>query len=83
MVIAKAMIASTESVMDFEPVTRTERVAVVVMELTNGEELTTAQAAELMCVSRVTAWRILSDLCRVPDLLLTKEGRVWKMLREP
>lgn len=65
---------------DFEPENRAERIGALIMELVNGEEMTTAQAAELMGVSRVSAWRILRDLSRVPDLRLARIKGRWQKL---
>jgi alkylated DNA nucleotide flippase Atl1 len=65
---------------DFEPETITERIAVVVMELANGEAMTTRDVAELLGVSRSAAWRIMCRLCRVPSLSLTKIDDLWQKL---
>lgn len=65
---------------DFEPETVTERVAVVVMELANGEEMTTRQVAELLGITRFGAWRIMARLCRVPALRLIQFDGKWRML---
>jgi hypothetical protein len=64
--------------MDFEPDTASERVAVVVMELMNGEEMTTRQVAELLGLTRMGAWYLMNRLCRVWDLRLECVGGVWR-----
>ena len=51
--------------MDFEPDTASERVAVVVMELMNGEEMTTRQVAELLGITRMGRGTLMNRLCRV------------------
>ena len=58
--------------------TVTERVGVVVMELANGEEMTTREVSELANMSTVGAWLLMSRLCRV--LPLTFDRGKWKIL---
>jgi alkylated DNA nucleotide flippase Atl1 len=61
-----------------QPETVTERVAVVVMELSNGMEITTRQVAELTGLTRVGAWLLMMRLCRV--LPIRYAGEHWSML---
>lgn len=63
-----------------EPETVTERVAIVVMDLMNGEEYTTAEVAELAGLSKAGAWLLMSRLCRV--IPITQVDHKWQMLRE-
>ena len=63
-----------------EPETVTERVAVVVMELANGEEMTTREIAEMTGLTYFGAWRLMNRLCRVPKLSLTYSSGRWSSI---
>lgn len=65
--------------MVIEPEAVTERVAVVVMELLNGEEMTTREVAELVGINRGGAYIMLTKISRVTPIYCEK-GR-WKLLR--
>lgn len=66
----------------FEPDTVTERVAVVVMELMNGEEMTTRQVAEATGLTHVGAWYLMNRLGRIWKLRLAYVKGAWKRLPE-
>ena len=58
----------------------TERVAIVTAALAVGKQLTTAEVAQLVGLSRCGAWELLSKLSRVLPIMQTRgdDGRlVW------
>jgi hypothetical protein len=61
-----------------EPETATERAGLIVVELMNGEELTTRQVAEVANMSMWGAWALMIRLCRVLPIEYS-ESR-WRIL---
>lgn len=63
---------------DDEMVT-TERVALVVWQIANGNSLSTADVAKMLCITHSGAWRLLAKLCRVLPVSMT-DG-VWHKMQ--
>jgi hypothetical protein len=63
---------------EVEELIPTERVALIVYELTVGGTVTTAQVAQMTGITHSGAWRMLGKLSRV--LPLTEENGQWYII---